>query len=229
MSEAAPRPETTTGDEAAFDAWLAATDSALHQQVGAAMNLDAGRAQIFAASVTTETVPAIKEEPPGQWAHLEAVLREAADSIAHWVVLAGPHTLSQQLTKAISTTRTMTVVGRALLPDTMSAPWGLAADFLTESHLHLTQLRGGIAHRTIGRLEALALHARAHGGVTTFQAALEHTLATTPSGTKAHLVMTRLLATTEMLLLLLRWNRESIEHFFDDSDCPSHVPSANHR
>jgi hypothetical protein len=228
VSEAAPRPETTTGDEAAFDAWLAATDSALHRKVEAAVDLDAGRAQIFAASVTTETVP-VTDEEPGQWAHLEAVLREAADSIAHWVALVGPHTLSQQLTKAISTTRTMTVVGRALLPDSMSAPWGLAADFLTESHLHLTQLRGGIVHRTIGRHEALALHARAHGDVTTFQAALQHTLAATASGSKAHLVMSRLLATTEMLLLLLRWNRDSIEHLFDDIDRSSHVPSANHR
>jgi hypothetical protein len=118
---------------------------------------------------------------------------------------------------------------RALLPDSMSGPWGLAADFLTESHLHLTQLRGGIVHRTIGRDEALALQARAHGGVTTFQAALQHTLAATPPGSKAHLVMNRLLATTEMLMLLLRWNRDSIEQFFDDSDRPSHVPSTNHR
>jgi hypothetical protein len=229
VSEAAPRPDTTTGDEAAFDAWLAATDSALHQKVAAAVHLDAGRAQIFAAAVAMETVPVTAEEPPEQWAHLEAVLREAADSIAHWVVLAGPHTLSQQLTKAISTTRTMTVVGRALLPDSLSAPWGLAADFLTESHLHLTQLRGGIIHRTIGRDEALALHARSHGGVSTFQAALQHSVNATAPGSKAHVVMTRLLATTEMLLVLLRWNRDSIEHLFDDSDHPSHAPSANHR
>ncbi|MXM68944.1 hypothetical protein GR925_37525 [Streptomyces sp. HUCO-GS316] len=227
MSEAAPRPETDAGDEAAFDAWLAATDTALHEKVGAAVNLDVGRARIFAASVTEEIVPITQEEPE-QWAHLEAVLREAADSIAHWVALAAPHTLSHQLTKAISTTRTMTVVGRALLPDSMDAPWGLAADFLAESHLHLTQLRGGIVHRTIDRPEALALHARACGGIATFQAALEYTLKTAPPGSKAHLVMTRLLATTEMLLLLLRWTRDSIEYLFDDSDRSSHLPSANH-
>ncbi|MBG7696614.1 hypothetical protein HCJ76_00480 [Streptomyces sp. MC1] len=228
MSEAAPHPETTAGDEAAFDAWLAAANSALHDTVEAAIDLDAGRAQIFATSVTAETVPLMEEETE-QWTHLEAVLREAADSIAHWVALAGPHTLSQQLTKAISTTRTMTVVGRALLPDNLSGPWGLAADFLTQSHMDLTQLRGGLAHRAIERHEALALHARAYANVTTFQAALQHTLAASPPRSKAHMVMTRLLATTEMLLLLLQWNRNSLEHFFDASGSTTNVPSATHR
>ncbi|GHD52149.1 hypothetical protein [Streptomyces galbus] len=228
MSEAAPHPETTTGDEAAFDAWLAAANSALHDTVEAAIDLDAGRAQIFATSVSAETVPLVEEDTE-QWTHLEAVLREAADSIAHWVALTGPHTLYQQLTKALSTTRTMTVVGRALLPNDLSGPWGLAADFLTQSHLALTQLRGGLAHRTIERHEALALHAHAYGSVATFQAALQHTLATTPPRSKAHMVMSRLLATTEMLLLLLQWNRNSIEHFFNDSGSTANVPSATHR
>ncbi|MGI5338566.1 hypothetical protein ACQEVS_14760 [Streptomyces sp. CA-181903] len=228
MSEAAPRPETSAGGEAAFDAWLAATDAALHDKVEAGLDLDAGRAQIFAASVTAESVPTM-EEKPEQWAHLEAVLREAADSIAHWVALAAPHTLSQQLNKAVSTTRTMMVVGRALLPDSMRAPWGLAADFLTESHLNLTQLREGVVCCTVDRQEALALHARARSRITHFQAALQHTLKASPPGSKAHLVMTRLLATTEMLLLLLRWAYDSIEcFFFDGSDRSPHVPSANH-
>lgn len=227
MSEAAPRPETNAGDEAAFDAWLAATDVALQEKVGAALDVDAGRAQIFVASITAESVSTVEEEPE-KWAHLEAVLREAADSIAHWVALAAPHTLSQQLSKAISTTRTMTVVGRALLPDSMRAPWGLAADFLAESHLSLTQLRGGIVHRTVDRQEALALHARARSSITTFQAALQHTVKAFPPDSKAHLVMTRMLSTTEMLLVLLRWTRDSIEYLFDDGDRSSHVPSANH-
>ncbi|CAM5304582.1 hypothetical protein [Streptomyces aurantiogriseus] len=75
MSEAAPRPEITTGGEAGFDAWLAAHDDALHQRVEAALDLDAGRARIFAASVTAETIPTTEEDAPEQWAHLEAVLR----------------------------------------------------------------------------------------------------------------------------------------------------------
>ncbi|CAM5304497.1 hypothetical protein [Streptomyces aurantiogriseus] len=122
----------------------------------------------------------------------------------------------------------MTVVGRALLPESMRAPWGLAADFLTESHLHLTQLRGGIVHRTIDRDEALSLHGHARTGITTFQATLQHTLDTTPPSSKAHLVMTRMFATAEMLLLLLRWTRDSIEHLYDDT-LPTHTPSAHQR
>ncbi|MEU6068607.1 MULTISPECIES: hypothetical protein [Streptomyces] len=229
MSEAAPRPETNADDEAAFDDWLAASDTALHEKVATALDLDTGRAHIFAASLTAETASTVDAEEPEEWAHLEAVLREAADSIAHWLALSAPHTLSQQLSKALSTTRTMVVVGRALLPDSLSAPWGLAADFLTESHLHLTQLRGGILHRTLDRQEALGLHTGARSGIATFQAALEHTLQTTAPGSKAHLVMNRLLSTGEMLLLLLRWTRESIDHLFDDMDRHSQVPSANHR
>jgi hypothetical protein len=71
-------------------------------------------------------------------------------------------------------------------------------------------------HRTIERHEALGLHTRAHSGITTFHAALQHTLQTASPGPKARQVMARLLATAEMLLLLLRWTRDSIEHLFED-------------
>ncbi|MFF9765478.1 hypothetical protein ACF1GT_02465 [Streptomyces sp. NPDC014636] len=232
MSEAAPRPETHAGDEAAFDTWLAAADTALHEKTAAALDLDTGRARIFAASLTAETASAVEAAEPEeaeQWAHLEAVLREAADSTSHWLALAAPHTLSQQLGKALSTTRTMAVVGRALLPDSLRTPWGLAADFLTESHLYLTQLKGGILHRALDRPEALGLHAGARSGIATFQAALEHTLRTVAPGTKEHMVMSRLLSTAEMLLLLLRWTHDSIERLYDDSEQHPQVPSANQR
>ncbi|MFG2351664.1 hypothetical protein [Streptomyces phaeochromogenes] len=228
MSKAAPRPENHTGDEAAFDAWLATVDNTLHDKIEAASDIDAGCAQIFASSVTAETASTVEVEPE-QWDHLEAVLRDAADSIAHWLALAAPHNLSHQLNKAISTTRTMTVVGRALLPESMRAHWGLAADFLAESYLHLTHLKSGLVHHALDRQEALSLHTRARSGIATFQAALQHVLPTLPAGSKPHHVIERLLATVEMLLLLLDWSRDSIVRLFDERDLPAQIPSTNHR
>ncbi|CAL9329414.1 hypothetical protein SUDANB106_00040 [Streptomyces sp. enrichment culture] len=222
MSETPARQDGNARDDA-FDAWLAAADAALVEKMEAALDFDAGRAAIFSSAVAVETVP-----PDGgsieQWGQLEAVLRDATDSIAHWLALRTPSALPHQLNKAITTTRTMTVVGRALLPESMRSAWGLASDFLSESHKDLVHLRNGVVHRAIGRQEALALHSRAQDGMSTFCAALECSLRTTPSP-KARQVGARLLATAEMLSLLLKWTHDSIEYLFDDSGCPARMPA----
>ena len=220
MSKATPTPKNKAEDEAAFDDWLAAADTTMLQRAKDAIDLDEGCAAIFAKVVEPE---ACTEDGGAQWEHLESVLREAADSIAPWLALRGLYALPHQLDKAITTTRTMTVVGRALLPDDMRIPWGLASDFLIDSNGDLTRLKHGLVQRSLSREEALALHNRVVTGITNFRAAFQQSLGRTTIR-KAHQVGERLIATAEMLILLMRWTRDSIDHIFDDSDCPTSVP-----
>ncbi|WP_046498529.1 hypothetical protein [Streptomyces odonnellii] len=221
MSKATPTPKTHAEDDTAFDDWLAAADTATLERVEAAIDLDAGCAAIFAAAVVPETVTE-DDTDNGHWGHLDTALREAADSIAPWLALRSLFVLPHQLDKAITTTRTMTVVGRALLPDSMRIPWGLASDFLTDCNAHLARLKHGLLRRDLSRQEAIALHDRALADITNFRAAFQQALCTT-THPKAHQVGERLVSTAEMLVVLLRWTRDSITYIFEDSECPTTV------
>ncbi|MFJ2217303.1 hypothetical protein ACIQVO_00425 [Streptomyces sp. NPDC101062] len=217
MSKATPTTKTDAEDDTAFDDWLAAADTETLERAEAAIDLDAGCAAIFAAAVVPEAVTD-HEADNGHWGHLDEALREAADSIAPWLALRSLYALPHQLDKAITTTRTMTVVGRALLPDSMRIPWGLASDFLAECNTDLARLKNGLLRRDLGREEAMALHSRAVAGISNFRAAFQHALHVT-SHPKAHQVGERLISTAEMLILLLRWTRDSITHIFNDTEC----------
>lgn len=222
MSKATPTPRNDAEDEAAFDDWLAAADTTMLERVETAIDLDAGCASIFSTAMVPESVP--DDDPDiGHWTNLDAALREAADSIAPWLALRSLHALPHQLDKAITTTRTMTVVGRALLPDAMRIPWGLASDFLADCNTDLTRLKHGLLHRSLSRQEAVDLHSRAASGVTNFRAALLQALRSTDQP-RAHQVGERLVSTAEMLCLLLKWTGDSINYIFSDIECPTAVP-----
>lgn len=222
MSKATPTPKANAEDDTAFDDWLAAADSATLERVEATIDLDAGCAAIFAAAVVPETVTE-EDTDNGHWAHLDTALREATDSIAPWLALRSPFALPHQLDKAITTTRTMTVVGRALLPDSMRIPWGLASDFLAECNADLVRLKHGLLRRDLSSQEAVALHDRALADINNFRAAFQQALYTA-THPKAHQVGERLVSTSEMLVVLLRWTRDSITYIFKDSECPTTVP-----
>ncbi|GHH83824.1 hypothetical protein GCM10018793_46850 [Streptomyces sulfonofaciens] len=158
-----------------------------------------------------------------RWGHLDAALRQALDGIAPWLALKTPYALPHQLDKAAGTTRTMTVVGRALLPDSMRLHWGLASDFLDDCHARLIRLKKGLMQRSLSRDEAMALHHRVVAGMANFRAAVQQSV-DAASDARTRQVGERLVATAEMLTLLLRWIRDSIEHIFDDTGCPTSVP-----
>lgn len=221
MNKATPTPRTDADEDAAFDEWLAAADTETLERAHAAIDLDAGCAAIFTATVVPETV---KEEDTDSehWEHLEVTLRAAAESIAPWLALRGLFALPHQLDKAITTTRTMTVVGRALLPDTMHIYWGLASDFLADCNADLTRLKQGLLRREITREDAMAVHQRAFADITKFRTAFQQSLNTT-ANPKAHRVGERLISTAEMLILLLGWIHDSIAYIFNETDCPATV------
>ncbi|BBJ37381.1 hypothetical protein SSPO_000990 [Streptomyces antimycoticus] len=133
-----------TGDEdAQLDALLAAADAAVLGRLADAVDIDAGRAAVFAPSVTAEEVPS---SGAGDVSGLEWMLPLGEDSLLQWLAISGPGYLPRRLDKSTSTIRTMTVVGRALLPHSMRAYWGLATDFLTASNDHLMRLKAGLAN-----------------------------------------------------------------------------------
>lgn len=221
MSKATPTPKTDADDDTAFDDWLAAVNTATLERTEAAIDLDAGCAAIFAAAVVPETV---SDEDAGNehWGYLDTALREAADSIAPWLALRSLYALPHQLDKAITTTRTMTVVGRALLPDSLRIPWGLASDFLADCNADLARLKLGLLRQDLSRQEAMTLHNRAVANITNFRDAFQQCLNTT-SHPKTQQVGERLISTAEKLILLLSWTLDSIAHIFNDTDCPTPV------
>ncbi|MFE6166155.1 hypothetical protein ACFQ7F_45510 [Streptomyces sp. NPDC056486] len=221
MSKATPTPKSDAEDDAAFDDWLAAADAAMQKRAEAAIDLDAGSASIFSAAVVPESVTD-DDADTAHWEHLDAALREAADSIAPWLALRRLHALPHQLDKAITTTHIMTVVGRALLPDTMRIPWGLASDFLADCNSDLAQLKHGLLHRNLSRQEAVTLHSRTVAGITNFRAALQQCLRTTEQP-RVHHVGGHLVSTAEMLITLLKWTGDSITHIFNDTECPTAI------
>ncbi|WP_413812741.1 hypothetical protein [Streptomyces sp. OE57] len=216
-------PGQQTGDEdAQLDALLAAADAAVLGRLAEAVDIDAGRAAVFAPSVTAEEVPPSSGQ--GNVSGLEWMLPFGKDSLLQWLAISGPGYLPRQLDKSTSTIRTMTVVGRALLPHSMRAYWGLATDFLTASHDHLMRLKAGLAHRELTREAALAAHHAAHTGLGQFLDTL-HQAAQAPNDPQTSRVIERLISTGEMVLTLLEWARQSIEQLFSDTDrsvrCPT--------
>ncbi|MYU17480.1 hypothetical protein GTZ78_44040, partial [Streptomyces sp. SID8361] len=148
------------GDEdAQLDALLAAADAAVLDTLAEAVDIDAGRAAVFAPSITAEEVPSSGEEDASG---LEWMLPFGKDSLLQWLAISGPGYLPRQLDKSTSTIRTITVVGRALLPHSMRTYWELATDFLTASNDHLMRLKAGLAHHELTREAALAAHHAAH-------------------------------------------------------------------
>ncbi|MGW7759045.1 hypothetical protein ACWGK6_47555 [Streptomyces violaceusniger] len=215
-------PGQQTGDEdAQLDALLAAADTAVLGRLAEAVDIDAGRAAVFAPSVTAEEVPSSGE---GNVSGLEWMLPFGKDSLLQWLAISGPGYLPRQLDKSTSTIRTMTVVGRALLPYSMRAYWGLATDFLTASNDHLMRLKAGLAHRELTREAALAAHHAAHTCLGQFLGTL-HQAAQAPNDPQTSRVIERLISTGEMVLTLLEWARQSIEQLFSDTDrslrCPT--------
>ncbi|MEU7246294.1 hypothetical protein [Streptomyces sparsogenes] len=205
-----------------LDALLAAADAAVLDKLAAVVDLDAGRAAVFAPSVTAEEVPASGDE--GAESQLEWLLPFSGDSLVQWLAISGPGYLPRQLDKATSTIRTMTVVGRALLPESMRIYWGLATDFLSDASSRLTRLKTGLAHHELTRDAALALQEAARTGIEQFLGTLRKAVQM-PHGPRADRVIERLIGTGEMVLTLLGWARESVEQLFADTDHTRHCPT----
>ncbi|MFK4272589.1 hypothetical protein [Streptomyces milbemycinicus] len=207
--------------DAQLDALLATADAAVLDKLTQATDIDAGRAAVFARSVTAEEVPPSGE---GDQCQLEWLLPFNDDSLLRWLAISGPGYLPRQLDKAISTIRTMTVVGRALLPESMRAYWGLATDFLSEASSRLTRLKTGLAQHELTRDAALALQDAAHTAIEQFLGTL-HQATQNPHAPQAGRVTERLISTGEMVLTLLGWARESVEQLFADTDHTHHCPT----
>ncbi|MEU5930934.1 hypothetical protein ABZ817_47180, partial [Streptomyces antimycoticus] len=188
--------QQTDDEDAQLDALLAAADAAVLGRLAEAVDIDAGRAAVFAPSVTAEEVPSSGE---GDASGLEWMLPFGKDSLLQWLAISGPGYLPRQLDKSTSTIRTMTVVGRALLPHSMRAYWGLASDFLTASNDHLMRLKAGLAHRELTREAALAAHHAAHTGLGQFLGTLRQA-AQAPNDPQTGRVIERLISTGEMVL-----------------------------
>ncbi|MET9413784.1 hypothetical protein ABZY03_06265 [Streptomyces klenkii] len=159
----------------------------------------------------------------GDESELDSILAFTDDEIIRWMAISGPGFLPQQLDKAISTIRTMTVVGRALLPPSMRPSWGLATDFLIEGQDHLTELKTGLARRELGLNEALDLQHQACRSLERFTGTIRQATHT-PSGSKAARVNERLIATAEMTQTLLGWTRGGIQALFRETDHPLRSP-----
>lgn len=207
--------------DTALDALLAAADAAVLDRVSAALDIDAGRAAIFAPSAPPEEVP--ENGGDGDESELESILAFTSEDIVRWLAISGPGFLPQQLDKAASTVRTMTVVGRALLPCSMRRSWGLATDFLTEVQDRLSELKSGLARRELCLDQALDLQLQACQHLERFAGALRQA-AQGPHGPKAGRVSERLIATAEMTQTLLGWTRGGIEALFRETDHPLHSP-----
>ncbi|KAK1184376.1 hypothetical protein B7755_043545 [Streptomyces sp. NBS 14/10] len=206
--------------DAQLDALLATADAAVLDKLTQATDLDAGRAAAFARSVTAEEVP-----PSGEGeCQLEWLLPFNDDSLLRWLAISGPGYLPRQLDKAISTIRTMTVVGRAPLPESMRAYWGLSTDFLSEASSRLTRLKTGLAQHELTRDAALDLQDAAHTGIEQFLGTL-HQATQLPHDPRAGRVTERLISTSEMLLTLLGWARQSVEQLFADTDHTHRCPT----
>lgn len=127
-----------------------------------------------------------------------------------------PISLPHQLEQAAVTSRTMLVVGPALLSEAMPSAWGLAADFLYTSLGDLRKLKEGLTEHELIRRDALALHDRVLDGIDNFRGALEQ-CTHHGHGLKALRVSERLVITAETVRILLSWTREGIQDLFDES------------
>ncbi|MDN3058957.1 hypothetical protein PH213_31345 [Streptomyces sp. SRF1] len=213
--------QQTDDEDAQLDALLAAADAAVLGRLAKAVDIDAGRAAVFAPSINAEEVPSSDEADASE---LEWLLPFGEDSLLQWLAISGPGYLPRQLDKSTSTIRTMTVVGRALLPHSVRTYWGLATDFLTTSSDHLMRLKTGLAHHELTREAALAVHHAAQMCLGQFLGTL-HQAAQAPNDPQTSRVIERLVSTGEMVLTLLDWARQSIEELFADTDrslrCPA--------
>ena len=215
-------------EDAAFDAWLMGVDSGVLQRVNAALDLDAGRAAIFATALSPETVPergSDDEETVAFGRQLDTLLDGATARMEQLITLEAPNYLPYQLDHATNTARTMTVVGRALLSDSMQIPWALAADFLDAGLSSLLLLKTGLAERDLERKQALDLLEEVQADIGNFCGVLRQ-CTHTGHGPKAMLFTDRLVATAELVQVLLRWIEKSIEYLFDDCGLPTprHLP-----
>jgi hypothetical protein len=210
-------------DDAAFDVWLLGVDAAVLQCVDAVLDLDAGRAAIFAASVAPEAVP--EEGSDDQQAaalgrQLDALLDRETARINEMLSLSAPHYLPYQLSRATASINTMIVVGRALLSEPMPAPWALASDFLHACLSDLMRLNAGLAQRNLEHKDAQTLLEQARVGLDTFCGVLRQ-CTHTGHGPKARHVTNRLITTAETIQVVLQWTRASIDYLFDDCNQPT--------
>lgn len=203
------------GDDAVFDAWLLGGDAGVLGRVAEALDLDAGRASLFATTVGPETVPE-HEGDDLQARELGELLYRKTAHLEQTQTWSGPNSLPCQLEQAAATSRAMLVVGRALLSDAMPSAWGLAADFLYTYLGDLMQLRDGLTEHELDRRDALALHDRVLDGIDNFRGALEQ-CAHRGHGLKALRVSERLVITAETVRIQLSWTREGIQDLFDES------------
>lgn len=222
MSESIFHQETDAQSDGEFSSWLDSTHQALEGRIAGALDIDGRSAMIFAPSVTRSQLSPVSSDCQD---HLDAVLREATQGLEHWLALKTPTALPHQLDKAISTTRTVGVVGRALMPDGMARQWALASDFLAQGHEGLISLKRGIVQRTLNREDALNLQREVECDFRRFRDVLGHFIYSTDSE-KARNIGFRLLGTAEMLTILLGWTRTSINHLFDECDWMPPVPVA---
>ncbi|MFK4272620.1 hypothetical protein [Streptomyces milbemycinicus] len=118
----------------------------------------------------------------------------------------------------------MTVVGRALLPESMRAYWGLATDFLSDASSRLTRLKTGLAQHELTQDAALALQEAVQTGIEQFLGTLRKA-AQMPHSRQTGRVIERLVSTGEMVLTLLGWARQSVEQLFADTDHARHCPT----
>ncbi|MGW7020228.1 hypothetical protein ACWGGS_12885 [Streptomyces decoyicus] len=220
MSDSRPM-QSGDDSDAQLDALLIAAGEGVRERLADAIDVDAGRAAIFKASVVVEDVPACGEQDTS---HLAWLLPSTGDSLIQWLAVSAPGYLPQQLDKAMSTIRTMTVVGRALLPESLRPCWGLATDFLTECRDNLVRLKTGLAHRELTREEALTLQYRVRTGIGQVRGTLRQANRSM-QGPDAACVIERLISTSEMILILLGWTRQGIEQLFADTEqtlqCPT--------
>lgn len=203
------------GDDAEFDVWLLAVDAGALSRIDDALDLDAGRASLFAATIVAERVPEHEGEDLQARALDELLYRKIAH-IEQTLAGTSPSSLPRQLEQAASTSRTMLVVGRALLSEAMPSAWGLAADFLHPCLGNLAQLKEGLSEHQLDVHDALALHDRVLEGIDNFRGALEQ-CAHPGHGPKALRVSERLVTTAETVRILLSWTREGIQDLFDES------------
>lgn len=215
-----------SAEDAQFDAWLRGIDAAVLPRLEMALDLDAGRAEIFATAVCPESVPepdTVDPQEMAAFAHsLDGLSRQTAQ-IEQWLAKSAPNYLPFQLDQAYSVTRTMIVVGRALLSESMPEAWGLASDFLQPCLSDLLRLKTGLAQRDLERDEALALHTDVLEKIDSFRGVLRQ--CTHPAhGVKARKVSERLITAAGTVCVLLSWVWGGIEYLFTDSGQTQHLP-----